>query len=129
MLMHEVGDAVFWQDSDGRIDESDAVIGITEAARIAGRKYIDPQISKVLKNKTYTSILGKISEMPSGFGATFGRQQVLQKIPQQEQKNLDNFLRRSRELGIIDTTTHGEYKFVNPLYHLYVWNEFQNIRK
>ncbi len=130
MLMHEIGDSVFWQNSDGRIDEADVFIGITEAARITGKKYIDPQISQVLKNKTYTSILRKISEMPPGFGATFDRQQVLQEIPEQEQKNLDNFLQRSRKLGIIETSeVRGEYKFVNPLYHLYVWSEFQSKRK
>lgn len=122
MLMHEVGDSVFWQDSDGRIDAGDAFSGITEAARTVGKKYIDPQISTVLRSKTYTSILRRISEMPSRFGATFGRQQVLQEIPQQEQKNLDNFLRRIKKLGIIDDTeARGEYRFVNPLYHLYVW--------
>ena len=127
MRLHEVGDAVFWQDSDMRIDESDAINGITEAARTVGKKYIDPQISTVLRSKTYTSILRKISEMPSGFGATFGRQQVLQEIPKKEQKNLDNFLRRIKKLGIIDDTeTKGEYKFVNPLYHLYVWYEAKN---
>ena len=130
MLMHEIGDSVFWQDSDQHIDEGDAVIGIAEAAISTGKKYIDPQISKMLRNKTYTSILRKISEMPSGFGTTFGRQQILQEIPQHEQKNLDNFLKRSRELGIIETAeARGEYRFVNPLYHLYVWNEFQNKRK
>lgn len=130
MLMHEVGDSVFWQDSDMRIDESDAINGITEAARTVGKKYIDPQISTVLRSKTYTSILRRISEMPSGFGATFGRQQVLQEIPNKEQKNLDNFLRRIRKLGIVeDTEVRGEYKFVNPLYHLYIWYEAKNKAK
>ncbi|MFH1882499.1 MAG: ATP-binding protein [Planctomycetota bacterium] len=130
MLMHEIGDSVFWQDSDQHIDGGDAVIGIAEAAISTGKKYIDPQISKMLRNKTYTSILRKISEMPSGFGTTFERQQILQEIPQHEQKNLDNFLKRSRELGIIEAAeARGEYRFVNPLYHLYVWNEFQNKRK
>jgi hypothetical protein len=126
MLMHEVGDSVFWQDSDRRVDESDAVKGITESARTVGKKYIDPQISKVLRSKTYTSILRRISKMPSGFGATFERQQVLQEVPNEEQKNLDNFLQRTRDLGIIEAAdARGEYKFANPLYHLYVWSLYQ----
>jgi len=124
MLMHEVGDAVFWQDTDNHINERDARFGIMEAARVVGKK-INPQISKVLRSKTYTSILHKISRMP--VGTIFERQQILQRIPEKERKNLDNFLQRSRELGIIEAgEARGEYKFVNPLYHLYVWYEAKN---
>ena len=124
MLMHEVGDAVFWQDTDNHVSEKDARLGIMEAARAVGRK-IDPQISKILKSKTYASILHKISKMP--IGVTFERRQILQKAPEQEQKNLDNFLRRIKKLGIVDDSeVRGEYRFVNPLYHLYVWYEAKN---
>ncbi len=125
MLMHEVGDAVFWQDKDNNISEKDAKLGIIEAARIVGKKYISAHISKVLKSKTYASILHKISNMP--VGTTFERQQILQRTPEEEQKNLDNFLQRSRNLGIIETAeARGEYRFVNPLYHLYIWYEAKN---
>lgn len=127
MLMHEIGDAVFWQDTDNYIDETDGIKGIKEAAENVGKKYIDSQISKVLKNKAYGSILRKISEIPSGFGATFARGEVLQQIPATEQKNLDNFLRRCRQLCIIESAeSNGDYRFVNPLYHLYVWSEAQS---
>ena len=124
MLMDEVGDAVFWQDTDNHINERDARLGIMEAARVVGKK-ISPQISKILKSKTYTSILGKISKMP--IGVAFERRQILLDAPEKEQKNLDNFLQRSRDLGIIEAAeARGEYKFVNPLYHLYVWYEAKN---
>jgi len=124
MLMHEVGDAVFWQDTDNHVTEKDARFGIKEAARVVGKK-ISPQISKILKSKTYASILGKISKMP--IGMTFERKQILRKAPEAEQKNLDNFLLRSRGLGIIEAAeVRGEYKFVNPLYQLYVWYEAKN---
>lgn len=119
MLMHEVGDAVFWQDKDNHVDGSDAFSGILEAAQIVGKKYVDPQISNLLKSKTYTSILSKINWME--LGGTFARQDIFKWVPEKEQNNLDNFLRRSRELGIIEAAgTRGEYKFVNPLYHLYM---------
>jgi AAA+ ATPase superfamily predicted ATPase len=123
MLMHEVGDAVFWQDSDNRIDVSDAKQGIMEAARTVGKKYIDPQISKVLKSKTYSSILWRVGKkLP--LGGAFKRQELLKEIPANEQKNLDNFLNRIKKLGIVDEAdVRGEYRFVNPLFHLYVWYE------
>lgn len=126
MLLHEVGDAVFWQDTNKHISEADARQGIMEAARIVGKKYIDPQISNVLRSRTYSSILWRIGKkLP--LGATFKRQELLKEAPEREKKNLDNFLRRIKKLGIIDDTeTKGEYKFVNPLYHLYVWYEAKN---
>jgi len=123
MLMHEVGDAVFWQDTDNSIDENDARAGIMEAARTVGKKYIDPQISNVLRSKTYSSILWRIGKkLP--LGTTFKRQELLKEVPEKEQKNLDNFLNRIKKLGIVDDAeVRGEYRFVNPLFHLYVWYE------
>jgi len=123
MLMHEVGDAVFWQDTDKNIDPGDAKLGIMEAARTVGKKYIDPQISKVLRSKTYSSILWRIGKkLP--IGGAFKRQELLKEIPADEQKNLDNFLNRIKKLGIVDDAeVKGEYRFVNPLFHLYVWYE------
>jgi len=127
MLMHEVGDAVFWQDSDGQIDLSDARQGITEAARNVGRKYIGAQVSNVLRNKTYSSILLRMGKkLP--IGATFKRQELLkQKASEKERKNLDNFLNKIKKLGIMkDADVRGEYMFVNPLYHIYIWYEAKN---
>lgn len=123
MLMHEVGDAVFWQNTDDKIDVRDARQGIMEAARTVGKKYIDPQISKVLRSKTYSSILWRIGKkLP--LGGAFKRQELLKEIPTTEQKNLDNFLNRIKKLGIVDDAeVRGEYRFVNPLFHLYVWYE------
>jgi len=123
MLMHEVGDAVFWHDTDNNIDVYDARQGIMEAARTVGKKYIDPQISKVLRSKTYSSILWRIGKkLP--LGGAFKRQELLKEIPADEQKNLDNFLNRIKKLGIVDDAeVRGEYRFVNPLFHLYVWYE------
>jgi len=119
MLMHEVGDAVFWLDTDNYIDENDTIGGILEAAGIVGRKYLDPQIYRVLRSETYRSILRRIGKLP--LGTNFQRKDILEKVPEKERKTFDNFLRRIKRLGIInETEMRGEYKFVNQLYHLYV---------
>jgi len=126
MLMHEVGDAIFWQDTDNYIDEGDTLEGITEAARVVGKKYIAPQVYKLLRSETYASILHVIQKK-APLGGVFERQQILQELPAKEQKNLDNFLQRSRNLGIIDAgEAWGEYKFLNPLHQLYIWYEGKN---
>ncbi len=128
-LIHEIGDAVFWQDTDERIDGIDARHGITEAAQTVGRKYIGPQVSSVFRNKIYSSILTRLGKkLP--IGATFKRQELLKENAlEKEQKNLDNFLNKVKKLGIMeDAETRGEYKFVNPLYHLYVWYEAEKVK-
>jgi len=126
VLMHEVGNAVFWQDTDNHINETDARRGIMEAARTVGKNYIDPHISKVLKSRTYASILWRIGKkLP--IGTTFNRQDLLKETAEKEQKNLDNFLNKIKKLGIMqDADIRGEYRFVNPLYHLYLWYEAKN---
>jgi len=126
MLLHEVGDAVFWQDTDNHISDSDARQGIMEAARIVGRKYIDTKISKVLRSETYSSILWQMGKkLP--VGVTFRRQELLKAVGEKEKKNLDNFLNRIKKLGLVDDAeVRGEYTFVNPLYHLYLWFEAKN---
>jgi len=124
MLLHEVGDAVFWQDVDGHISEGDAKKGIMEAARIVGNKYMEPKISRALRSETYASILWRIGKkLP--LGATFKRQELLmENAPEKERRNLDNFLAKIKKLGIMeDGEARGEYAFVNPLYHLYIWYE------
>ena len=122
MLMHEVGDAVFWKDEDNRIDIKDTKLGISEAARNVGEKYIGTQVESVFKNKTYSSILVRMGKkLP--IGATFKRKDLIKEsVSAEEQRNLDNFLGKVKQLGIMrDAETYGEYRFVNPLYHLYIW--------
>ena len=130
MLMHEIGDAVFWQNTDDSIDIKDAKSGITEAAKIVGRKYIGAQVSSIFRSETYASILLRMGKKVP-IGATFKRQELLKEnAPEKEQKNLDNFLSKIKKLGIMDDAeVRGEYRFVNPLYHLYVWYEARKTSK
>ncbi len=117
MLMHEVGDAIFWKDGDGNIDKHDAKEGLLQAAEIVGMKYLDRQVYRALRSDTYRSILRKIGKVP--LGATFQRKEVRAKIPEKERKGFDNFLTRMKKLGVIcETEILGEYRFINELYHL-----------
>lgn len=119
MLMHEVGDAVFWFDTDNEIDEEDAMVGLVSAAENVGRKYLNPQVYQALRSKAYRSILRKLGKFP--LGKNFLRRDILTKVPEEEGRIFDNFLQRTKKLGIIsETEIRGEYRFVNELYHLYV---------
>lgn len=119
MLMHELGDAIFWLNKDNHIDEDDAIDGLIEAAEIVGRKHLDPQVYQVLRSETYRSILIKIGKIP--LGKRFQRKNILEKAKDKEYKTLDNFLHKVKDLGIINKTENrGEYKFANMLYHYYI---------
>lgn len=122
MLMHEVGDAIFWLDKDDYIDEKDATNGIFVAADVVGRKYLDSQVYRELRSETHRSILRRIGKLP--LGTSFKRKAILERVPDRERKTFDNFIRRTKRLGIIgETEIRGEYRFINQLYHLYVWLE------
>lgn len=122
MVMHEVGDAIFWLNKDNDVDYDDAMSGIWQAAENIGRKYLDVQVYRALRSETYRSILRRIGKMP--LGTSFRRKEVLEKLPEKERKGFDNFLQRIKKFGIIEETEmRGEYRFINQLYHLYVMLE------
>ena len=122
MLMHEVGDAIFWKDTDNHIDENDAKGGIIDAAENVGKKDLDPQVYKAIGSDTYRSILRRIGKLP--LGTKFQRKEILEKMTEPERRTFDNFLQRIKRLGIIsETEIRGEYRFINQLYHLYVMLE------
>ncbi len=119
VLMHEIGDAVFWEDADDRVDQEDAIVGTIVAAENVGRKYLDPHVYRALRSETYRSILRTIGKQP--LATTFQRKRVLAQLPETDRKGFDNFLRRITKLGVVRRTeVPGEYTFVNQLYHLYV---------
>ena len=122
MLLHEIGDAVFWEDTDNKIDSQDSADGILEAAENVGQKYIDNKVRKVIKNSIYSSLLIKICDALEYWDANFKRKDILKEGTEEEQKNLDNFLQKVKDLGIvIEADNRGEYKFANPLYSLYLY--------
>jgi AAA+ ATPase superfamily predicted ATPase len=119
MLMHEMGDAMFWADTDRHIDLNDAGDGMIKAALNVGEKYLDPQVYGVIRSQTYRSILRKMGKLD--LGTEFKRKDVLENLTAEERKTFDNFLQKIKRLGVIsETEVYGQYRFINQLYHLYV---------
>ena len=119
-LMHEVGDAVFWEDSDGIIRPADAIDGLLNAAEEVGKKYLDPVVYRAIRSKHYLEIFDKIVKF---FGKEFSKQEVEKKLSNDEKRVLHNFLRKFRELGVIESDpSHGRgtYRFVNQLFFICV---------
>ncbi|MCD6239453.1 MAG: AAA family ATPase [Thermotogae bacterium] len=130
ILMHEIGDAIFWQATDKVIDEGEALNGITKAADSVGRKYLDPKVYNAIRSERYRSILRKLGEKP--FLRSFKRSNVESKLNANEKKVFNNFLRKMRKLGVIISDREmgrGSYRFANMLYPIYIWLESQRFRK
>jgi hypothetical protein len=123
ILMHEIGDATFWLDEDGIIDLKDAMVGILKAAEEVGRKYLDPKVYRAIRSEKYRSILRKMGEMR--ISKTFNKKEIESKLEPQERKVLNNFLRKLKKLGVIesDLEGRGSYRFVNEIYPIYIWME------
>ena len=120
LLMHEIGDSIYWKNSDDRIELHDAVLGIEAATNIIGEKYISPKISRSIRSQRYKSILSKIGEK---WAYRFDKSQIEKDLNVEERKVFNNFLRTMREKGIIIQDIDGKlgsYKFVNEMYFLYI---------
>ena len=130
ILMHEIGDAIFWQATDEIVDEKEALNGIYEAADRVGKKYLDPKVYSAIRSKRYRSILRKLGKRP--LFVSFKKSDIESKLNANEKKVFTNFLRKMRELGVIIPDKEGErgsYGFANMLYPIYIWMENQRFSK
>jgi hypothetical protein len=130
ILMHEIGDAVFWADTDGIISPSDAIKGIMRAAENVGRKYLAPKVYRAIRSPRYRSILRKFHETEDPMAREFVRKNLEQKLSENEKKVFHNFLKRMRDLGVIEQDMEGgpgAYRFVNDIYPIYIWMESEGL--
>jgi ABC-type oligopeptide transport system ATPase subunit len=120
VMMQEIGDAVFWRDSDNHISISDAFEGVDEASERIGKKYLDPTFYNAVRSERYKSIIHKIGK---NLSFDFTRQEIQQKLTENEKKVFNNFLRKLKELGILTQPPElprGAYRFTNRLYLVYL---------
>ncbi len=124
LLMHEIGDATFWEDKDGIVDKEDAIKGILTAAEKVGQKYLDPKVYRAIRSERYRSILRKLGEIP--ISRNFKKKEVEARLNESEKKVFHNFLKRIKELGVIEVDIEkerGTYRFVNEIYPIYIGME------
>lgn len=130
LLMHEIGDAAFWIDTNGVIDREDAIQGVLTAAEKVGEKYLDPKVYRAIRSPRYRSILRKLGKIP--LSRNFKKRDVEARLSESEKKVFHNFLRRIRELGVIEADVErgpGTYRFVNEIYPIYIWMESERAKK
>lgn len=117
VLLHEIGDATYWEDKDNGIDDDDALGGLIEAADRVGKKYLDRQVYQALRSGAYRSMLRKIATYP---GKTLKRTEIRGVLGEGEMRNFDNFRGRMERLDMLRLgDERGTYVFANELFRLY----------
>jgi AAA ATPase-like protein len=129
VLMHEIGDAVYWKNEDEIISQDDVMSGIMYAAERIGQKYLDPKVYRTIRSERYKSILRKLGEMS---GSHFRKKDFESELNNEEKRTFDNFLTKMKQLGVIQSDIEGgrgAYKFVNELYPIYITMESRAQRR
>ncbi len=120
-IMHLVGDAAYWIDRDGIVDEDDAARAVREGAEEVGRKYVDQQVYRALHSKDYLSILAKVAQQDPD-SMSFHKADVLAGLTETEKKKFNNFLQKMKALKVLKSgDTQGEYIFNIRMVRLYIW--------
>ena len=119
-MMQEIGDAVFWEDDDYFINDTDANKGIIEAGSQIGKKFVRPEIEASMYSEKYRSILLKMGKHRI---IAFKKGDFEKNLTENEKKVFTDFLRKATELKILEhigPPRSGKYKFPNLLFPLYL---------
>ena len=118
VLGHEIGDAVFRVMEGEVVGHKTVLSGVVRAARIVGSKHIEPTVIEAIRSAKYRSILRKVSAKDM----VFKRSEVLEELGSGERSVLDNFLRKMRDLGVLEQVPDhgpGYWRFTSVLHRLY----------
>lgn len=127
-IMHLVGDAAYWGDDDGVIDEKDALNAVFVAADDVGKKYVDQQVYKALRSKDYQSIFKKIAQL-SPTEMAFRKRDVEKGLTDSEKRKFHNFLQKMKKLSVLRAgESRGEYEFNIRMVRLYIWLRYGAVK-
>ncbi|GAA5818872.1 MAG: AAA family ATPase [Methanobrevibacter sp. CfCl-M3] len=132
-MMQEIGDGVFWINNDKIIDNDDALRGIIKAGTSIGEKYLQPALDKSIKSERYLSIFRTLGNDFNGHDImeeyAFKRKDINEKLNTKERKAFSDFLKRAKELKILEYpegVQQGTYTFTNNLYPIYFLIQYLN---
>lgn len=119
LIMQQIGDSIFWNAQENlKINEEIVSLGIVDATEELGKKQLKSKLNKI-RSDTYIDIFLKLADKRL---ITFKKSNVKTILTDDENRVFNDFLKRSRELGIIESIgrdNSGEYGFVNILYFTY----------
>jgi len=119
LIMQQIGDSIFWNAQDTLIITEETVfLGIAQAAEELGKKQLKSKLNKI-RSDLYISIFLKLGKERL---ITFKKSDVRELLSPDEKRVFNDFLKRAKDLGIIESIgrdNSGEYGFVNRLYIIY----------
>lgn len=126
-MMQEIGEGVFWAAEDDKIDEDDCILGIIRVGHEIGIKYLKPALDKSIRSNKYLTIfekLGKyfLTNRNASNEYYFKKKDFMRELDDKQSKVFSDFLKRARDLKIIEFTgapRSGGYTFTNHLYPVY----------
>jgi hypothetical protein len=117
-IMHEIGNAAYYLTDADRIDKLTALEAVEEAADEVGKKYVEPEVVKAIRSKTFQAILEKLAALDAD---EFTRDELAATLADEEKGTLDNFLQRMKRLHVLRSgESLGEYTFNIRLYQVYL---------
>jgi len=119
VMMHELGDAAFWENTDDLIDANDAARGAIKAADRVGAKYFSPQVYEEVQSQKYRRILFHTVAERALPGEIL-RSALQASLPHEDAKTLDNFFSRMVKLGVVRRKRPGAYEYTYPMFPLYL---------
>jgi len=120
-IMHLIGNAAYWLDRDGKIDNRDAIEAVVVAAKEVGQKYVDQQVYAALRSSDYRSIMNKIARIGPDI-MSFMKKDVAKDLTDREKRKFNNFLQKMKGLGVLRSgNAQGEYIFNFRMARLYIW--------
>lgn len=122
-VMHVIGNEVYWQNTDTEIDDTDAIEGITRAAKEVGEKFFDRQVYQALRSSDYKQILKSIASL--GMEDVFTVQQLRDMLTQTQREKLSNFLTKMKKLHVLRPgEAKGQYVFEMKMVQVYLYLEY-----
>ncbi len=119
LIMQQIGDSIFWNAQESlKIDEETVFLGIAQAAEELANKQLKSKLNKI-RSDLYISIFLKLGKERL---ITFKKSDVRELLSLEENRVFNDFLKRAKELGILESVgrdNSGEYSFVNRLYIIY----------
>lgn len=119
LIMQQIGDSIFWNAQENlTINEQIVYMGITQAAEELANKQLKSKLNKI-RSDLYISIFLKLGAERL---LTFKKSEIKSLLSSDERRVLNDFLKRARDLGIIESLgrdNSGEYGFVNRLFLIY----------
>lgn len=122
VIMHEIGDAIFFKARENLINKRTAISGVNKAAkRLLEKKYIKKDLLDIIIEEKYETLLRKIVNYIS---FNFNEAAVSNELSSDEKLLFKEFIEKLSNSKLIEITEIDNYNFVNTRSLIYMKMKF-----